>query len=116
MIQLIIKTLVSAVIIAAVSVISKKSSTFGAIVVSLPLTSILAMIWLFKDTKDPSKVLALSNSIVWIIVPSILFFIVLSLMLKKHCNFYLSMMISSVAMIAAYYVYVAVLKHFGISI
>lgn len=114
--QFVIKTIVSAVIIASIATISKKLPTVGAIVASLPLTSILAMIWLYQDTKDTAKVVSLSTSIFWIVMPSLVFFIVLPLFLKKNINFYLSLVLSSMIMAAVYFIYSFILKKFGINI
>lgn len=114
--QFLIKTFVSAIIIASIATISKKLPTFGAIIASLPLTSILAMIWLYQDTKDVSKIIDLSYSIFWIIIPSLVFFIVLPLFLKRHVNFYLSLFSSSIIMIISYYIYIYLLKYFKVNI
>lgn len=61
--QFLTKTIVSALIITAIAAVSKKLPTLGAIIASLPLTSILAMIWLYQDTRDVGKVIELSYSI-----------------------------------------------------
>lgn len=114
--QFLIKTIVSALIIATVAVVSKKLPTFGAIIASLPLVSILAMIWLYQDTKDISKVIDLSYAIFWIVIPSLIFFLVLPVFLKKHVNFYLSILGSSLIMIISYYIYIHILKFFKVNI
>ncbi len=109
------KTIISALIIAVVSEVSKKSPSIGAIIVSLPLTSILAIIWLYLDTQNSAKVLQLSNSIIWVVLPSIIFFIVLSLLLFKNCKFHWAMILSSIAMIISYYAYLKILSFFRIN-
>ena len=72
-----LKALLSGAIIAVASEATQRSSLLGAILVSLPLTSILAITWLYRDTHDTAEVVDLSWSILWVIVPSLLFFIVL---------------------------------------
>ena len=69
---LIIKTLISALIIVAVSEIAKKY-TWAAVIVSIPLTSLLAFIWLYFDTKDTQKVIDLSLNTIVMTLPSIIF-------------------------------------------
>ena len=61
MAYLILKTAISAIIIVAVSEISKKSSLIGAILASLPLVSFLVMIWLYIDTNSKKQVAQLSK-------------------------------------------------------
>ena len=58
MLYLITKGLISGVIIMAASEAAKRSPTYGALLVSLPLISILAMIWLWRDTGDNERIAA----------------------------------------------------------
>jgi len=115
MTYLITKTLISAVIITAVSEISKRSSLFGAILASLPLVSFLGMIWLYIDTNSVEKVAELSYSIFWMVIPSLSLFIVLPLLLKKY-NFYISLTIATTIMVSFYFLMVKVLNYFGVNI
>ncbi|UNC90984.1 DUF3147 family protein [Candidatus Contubernalis alkaliaceticus] len=114
--EFLLKTVVSALLIALVSEVSKKSTAFGAILISLPITSMIAMTWLFVETNDSGKVLQFSNLIIWIVIPSIIFFIVMSFLLRYNCNFYLAMAVSSVVMICSYCLYVKIIKYVGINI
>lgn len=114
--QFVIKTIISALIIAIVSTLSKKVPTLGAIIISLPITSMLALFWLFSETNDIKKVISFSYSIIWIVIPSIVFFIALTIILKKNVNFYTSMLFSSIIMIVSYYVYIKIVRFFGIDI
>ena len=78
-----LKALLSGAIIAVASEAARRSSLLGAILVSLPLTSILAIIWLYRDTRDSAEVVDLSWSILWVIVPSLAFFVALPLALRS---------------------------------
>lgn len=114
--QFFIKTIVSAIIIALVSTLGKKSPTFGAIIVSLPITSMLAIMWLYRDTHNVQNVIDLSISILWIIIPSLIFFIALVFLLKRDVKFELAMILSSIIMILGYNVYIIILRKLGINI
>ena len=59
---LIAKALISGALIAITSEIAKRSPAFGALIVSLPLTSLLAFIWLWHDTGDKETIASLSQS------------------------------------------------------
>ena len=61
MLYLIAKALLSGIIIMAASEAAKRSPTYGALLVSLPLISILAMVWLWRDTGDSERIAALSE-------------------------------------------------------
>ena len=105
-----IKILLSAVIIAAVSEIGKKYTWSAAIIVSLPLTSILAFVWLYLDTRDVQKVIDLSLSTIVMTIPSIIFFIILPIMLKLKYNFSFSMVIALSFTSLTYIIFITIIK------
>lgn len=114
-IQYIIKTLLSLVVIVSVSEIAKRSSLIGGILVSLPLVSLLAIVWLWIDTKSKIKVAELSHSIFWLVIPSLVLFISLPMLLKK-LDFGWAMLISCSLTVIAYYLMVTVLGYFNIKL
>jgi hypothetical protein len=90
---LVIKAALSGVIVAAVSEIARRYPSWGGLVASLPLTSLLAMIWLFRDTRDPERVAELSLSTIWFFVPSVPLFIALPMLIRTGLGFWPSMAI-----------------------
>ena len=109
---LLLKALLSGAIIAAASEIARRSSLIGAILVSLPLTSILAAIWLYRDTRDAGEVAALSWSILWVIVPSLVFFVVLPLALRT-LDFWPSLALACVATAVSYAAWIGTARLLG---
>lgn len=116
MIYYIIKVLLSSVTLVAISEISKRSTTMGSILASVPLVSLLAFVWMYIDTKDTAKIAELSQGIFWLVIPSLVFFILFPILLKKNVEFWLSMGISLIIMVIGYFVMLFVLKKFGINI
>lgn len=114
--QILFKTIVTAILIAIIATVSKRIPTLGAVIASLPITSILAMIWLYQDTKDIDKVADLSMSIFWVVIPSVVFFLVLNILLKRQWSFYLSLIFSSTIMAVTYYIYIYILRYFKVNI
>lgn len=114
--QYFIKIVLSALIIFWVSELGKKFAPIAAILASLPLVSIMAMIWLYNDTKDVQKVIDLSTSIFWAVLPSLLFFLILPILLKNGVSFVLSMIISTISMFLIYSLYIFILSKFGIKL
>ena len=112
----IIKITVTVVLVVLISEISKRSSLVGAILASVPLVSVLGMMWLYIDTKDVGKVNDLATSIFWLVLPSLALFITLPVLLKREMNFYLSMGISIVVTILCYYAMIQVLGRFGVKL
>ena len=78
-------------IVAAVSEIARRYPGWGGLVASLPLTSLLAMIWLFRDTHDAERVAELSVGTFWFFLPSIPLFVVLPQLIRSGVGFWLSM-------------------------
>jgi hypothetical protein len=112
----IFKIVITAILVVAISEISKRSSLLGALLASIPLVSVLAMIWLYIDTKDVDRVGALASSIFWLVLPSLALFIALPLLLKQGFNFYLSMGASIAMTIGCYWLMVTLLDQAGIEL
>lgn len=103
-------------LITIVSEVSKKTGYLGGLIASLPITSMLALFWLYNDTKNSDKVAELSIGILLFVIPSMVFFIVLPILLKKELNFYLALIISSGIMVSSYALFSLILSRFGIKI
>jgi len=88
MLYLVVKALLSGVIIALVSEIAKRSPGFAALVASLPLVSVLGMIWLWRDTSDPQRMAAHAGATFWYVLPSLPMFLLIPLLLKRGVAFY----------------------------
>lgn len=109
-----IKVLISAILIVAISELSKRSSLLGAILASIPLVSVMAFIWMYVDTKNVEAISKLSISIFWLVIPSLVLFISLPIFLK-YINFYLSLISSIAVTIVAYYIMIYILQKFNIT-
>ena len=102
MLYLVVKALLSGAIVAAVSEIARRYPGWGGLVASLPLTSLLAMVWLFRDTHDAERVAELSLSAFWFFLPSVPLFIALPAMIRSGVPFWASMAIAVVGTLALY--------------
>ena len=114
MTQYAFKVFITAVLVVVISEVGKRSSTLGAIIASLPLTSLLAFVWLYGETGDTAKVADLARGIFWYVLPSLVLFIVLPLMLSQGYAFWPSLAAASALTFAAYLVMIAILSRFGI--
>lgn len=83
-----VKVLVSALIIVLVSEISKKLPGLGALIASLPLVSVLGMIWLWLETRDTELLASHSTATFWFVLPSLPMFLVLPVLLHRGMNFF----------------------------
>ena len=110
------KLIITAFVIVIVSEVAKKSTFIAAIIISIPLTSILAFTWLYVDTRDYQKVIDLSYGTILLTIPSFAFFIILPVLLKYKQNFAFSLIISITGTAMIYFIFSYLLKKFGIFI
>ncbi len=90
----VIKIFTSALIIALVSELSKKSTFLAAFLVSLPLISIISFIWIYLDTKDLNRLSQMSYEVFWLVIPSLVFFLAFPYAIKQGLTFWPSLGIS----------------------
>jgi len=110
----VIKIALTTLLVVAISELSKRSTLTGALLASIPLVSVLAMIWLYVDTRDAAQVAALSRSVFWLVLPSLVLFLLLPILLARGYAFYVSLVASIGATIVVYFVAIATARHFGL--
>ena len=107
------KIIISAIIIFIASEIAKKDTLVGAIIVSLPMISLLSIIWIYVETRDIERIISFSYSVFSMIIPSLSFFLTLPYFLKKNISFSISLMLSIVIMIVLYFGLATLYKKIG---
>jgi len=108
-----IKVLVSALIIVAISEIAKRSTGFAALVASMPLTSLLAFVWLHLDGAPPARIADVSGQIFWLVLPSLVLFLLLPFLLRQGWGFWASLAASAAATAACYLALLPLLRRMG---
>jgi len=88
MFYLVLKATISGFLIMAISEIAKRNPALGALVASLPLVSILGMIWLWRDTGDTQRIAAHAEATFWLVLPSLPMFLILPALLRHGFRFY----------------------------
>ncbi len=116
MLYYVIKILLSALLLVSISEIAKRNSGVAALLAALPLTSLLTFVWMHLEGIAPAQIGALSSQIFWLVIPSLLLFILLPMLLKQGVGFWLSLSFSSFATIAAYFAMLPLLRRFGASL
>lgn len=107
---LIIKILITSILIVAISELSRRFSLFAAALSSLPLVSILAFVWIYVDTKDNQKLIAMSYDIFWLVLPSLAFFLIFPFLLKQEFAFGWALLIACMGMSVLYILTMWLLK------
>lgn len=116
MLYLILKAALSGVIIAAISEIARKSPGFGALVASLPLISILGMVWLWRDTRDVVRMASHVEATFWYVLPSLPMFLVIPALLRRGLGFWPALAAGCLLTIGLYAAMMAVGPRFGVKL
>ncbi len=110
-----IKAAISGILVATISEVARRSPAFGALVASLPIVSVMAMVWLWQETKDAEKVAAHSEATFWFVLPSLPMFLVFPMLLRTGVQFYIALALSCVLTMILYFMMIWGLKKLGIS-
>lgn len=97
-----VKILITAVLVGAISELGKRSSLAGALLASLPLTSLLALMWLYRDTGDAVQAAQMARGVFWLVLPSLALFLVFPAAVKAGWAFWPALGAGAGATLAAY--------------
>lgn len=116
MLYAVIKALISGIIIAAASEAAKRSPAIGAVILSLPLMSLLAFIWLWRDTGDTERIAAVSQSTFWYVLPTLPLFLILPALLRGGVGFWVSLGLSCLVTVLLYGAMIWTLGRLGVTL
>ncbi len=111
-----VKVIVSALLIVAISEIAKRSTGFAALLASLPLTSVLAFVWLHVEAAPDERIADLSGQIFWLVLPSLVLFLLLPVLLRHGLNFWASLVLSAAATAGCYLALLPWLRRMGVGL
>lgn len=114
----VVKILLTAVIILVVTKLQLLSDRLSALLIALPLTSILAMIWMRHESKVPdqaTRIESIANHAYytfWFVLPTMPMFLVIPWMLRKGHGFYFTLFVNAALTTALFWLLVVTLKKF----
>lgn len=94
--MLVVKILFSVAVLLTAAEVAKRSPFWGAVIIALPLTSILALLMLYWDTHDVARVNAFARDIFYLVPPSLLFFLPFLFEPRSHWPFWLNFVVGGV--------------------
>jgi len=106
----IVKIAFSAGLIVLISEIAKKTPVAAVLLASIPFVSVFAMIWLYIEIKDISRISEFSSGIFLLTIPSVALFAALPILLKMNVNFYVAMGVAIALTVVCYLVMLMLLK------
>lgn len=111
-----IKAALSGGIIVAVSELAKRNNTAASIVHSLPLVSLLALIWLYTGTRDTALVARHMSGTFWFVLPSLPMFLLVPWMLRRGAAFWPALVVGVALTVALYFLTMRLLKMAGVNL
>lgn len=116
MLYVALKAMISGLLIAAISEIAKRYPGFGALVASLPLVSVLGMMWLWHDRPDAGNMAALSAATFWYVLPSLPMFLLIPALLRHGVSFWIALGLGCALTLLLYLAMMWLAPRFGISL
>lgn len=116
MLFLITKYAVTALIIVVVSEVAKRSDRVGALIASLPLVTVLTMIWLYVEKQGTTKIADHAYYTFWYVLPTMPMFLLIPWMLRRGISFWPSLLAGIALTIVCFALAAYVLKRWDISL
>jgi len=114
MTYLLIKAALSGIIVMLISEIARRSPAFGALVASIPLVSVLGIIWLWRDTGDIQRIADHAEATFWYVIPSLPMFLAFPVLLRQGVAFWPALGLSILLTLVLYFLTVMVAARFGV--
>ena len=111
-----VKTMLTAVVIVVVSEVAKKNALMASLIASLPLVSVIVMVWVFGETGDSQKIIKYSTGTFWYVLPSLPMFLVLPWLMQKGWGFHLALLACILMTGGLYLAMTKILDNFGLTL
>jgi hypothetical protein len=116
LLYLLLKAGISGLVVAIVSEVAKRYPGLGGLIASLPLVSVLGMIWLWRDTQDAGRLAAHATGTFWFVLPSLPMFLLIPALLRRGTSFPLALAAGCVLTMALYLLMVSVGPRLGLKL
>ncbi|WP_215747130.1 MULTISPECIES: DUF3147 family protein [Gluconobacter] len=113
MVFFVLKCLISGVLIAAASGVARRYPGAGALIASLPLVSVLGMIWLWVEKPDRLLMSYHAEATFWYVLPSLPMFLLIPRLLRAGLPFWIALMAGCALTIVLYLGTTWALARFG---
>lgn len=102
MLYFVLKCAISGVLVGVASTLAKRFPGFGALIASLPLVSVLGMIWLWRDKPDTVNMADHAQATFWYVLPSLPMFLLIPWLLRRGVAFWGALGVGCAITIALY--------------
>ena len=105
----------TALIIFAVVQVSERSTLLAAVLASIPIVSVLAMMWMNHEGQSAEEISVFAKEIVWLLIPSLLMFIVMPLLIDRGWEFYPALGAGLMPTIVGYFIMIQIMEKYGLT-
>jgi hypothetical protein len=111
-----LKAAISGILIAIVSEVAKRYPGFGALIASLPLVSVMGMMWLWHDFPDARNMASHAQATFWFVLPSLPMFLLIPVLLRHGMGFWVALALGCALTILLYAVMTWVAPRLGLQL
>lgn len=111
-----VKLVLSAFVIVAVTKVQLLNDRISALLIALPFTSLLAMVWMHYDKQTPQRIANHAEGTFWFVLPTMPMFLLLPWMLRSGWSFWLALLMNCAFTAILFWLMVIVLRRFGIDL
>jgi hypothetical protein len=112
----VVKILVTAVIIVLVNKVQLVNDRLSALLIALPFTSLIAMIWMHQEKQTTTRIANHAEGTFWFVLPTLPMFLVFPWLLRHGWGFWPALLANCVMTVALFWLTVIVLRKFGIDL
>jgi hypothetical protein len=110
------KAVISGLLVAIAATIARRQPALGSLIVSLPLVSVLSMIWLWREGADSEAMARYIGGTFWFFLPSMPMFLIIPALLRRGLAFWPALGIGCAITIILYLMMIAIAARFGLRI
>ena len=114
--QLAAKALLAGLMIAAIAELGRRLPAMAALVASLPLVSVLGMIFLWHAKPDAENMAVHAQATFWYVLPSLPMFLAIPWMLRSGVNFWLALALGCLLTVGLYLLMMQVGPRLGLKL
>jgi hypothetical protein len=114
--QLAAKALLAGVMIAAIAELGRRLPAMAALVASLPLVSVLGMVFLWHARPDAENMAVHAQATFWYVLPSLPMFLAIPWMLRSGINFWLALVLGCLLTLGLYLLMMQLGPRFGLKL
>lgn len=110
------KLLLSALIIVVVTKVQLVSDRLSALLIALPLTSLIAMAWMHHAGQSSQRLANHAEGTFWFVLPTLPMFLIIPWMLRNGWAFWTTIAVNCLLTVAFFWITVVVLRRFGVDL